>query len=147
MKHKLILLSGLPRSGKTTHARGLGYPIVCPDAIRLALHGQRFMVDMEPYVWAIAKTMVKSLFLAGHGFVTLDATNTTQKRRDQWYSGDWDVELVIVNTKMDECLRRAEAEQDWQIIPVIRRMAEETDIENIRVPASRPPAPAAGEAT
>jgi len=30
--NRLILMVGLPRSGKTTAARRLGHPIVCPDA-------------------------------------------------------------------------------------------------------------------
>ena len=35
----LIVMVGLPRSGKTTWARKQGYPIVNPDSIRLAFHG------------------------------------------------------------------------------------------------------------
>ncbi len=43
----LIGMVGLPYSGKSTAARELGFPIVCPDAIRLALHGQRFILRDE----------------------------------------------------------------------------------------------------
>jgi predicted kinase len=88
MLPRLILTVGLPRSGKTTWARAQGVPVASPDAISRALHGQRFIGVAEPFVWAIAKLMVRALFLAGHPTVIVDATNTTQKRRDEWKSDD-----------------------------------------------------------
>jgi len=118
----LILTVGLPRSGKSTWAKQQGYPIVNPDSIRLALHGQRFEKLAEPFVWAIAKTMVRSLFLAGHDTVIVDATNTTQGRRDEWESDEWQVTCRIIATSEEECIRRAG--DDQEIIPVIERMAE-----------------------
>jgi predicted kinase len=76
MTKTLIMTVGLPRSGKSTWAIAQGHPVVCPDAIRLALHGQPFIATAEPVVWATAKLMVASLFEAGHGVVILDATNS-----------------------------------------------------------------------
>ena len=46
---QLILTVGLPRSGKTTWALAQGYPIVAPDAIRLAVTGQRY-VELTDYL-------------------------------------------------------------------------------------------------
>ncbi len=47
----LILMVGLPRSGKTTRARQIDHPIVNPDSIRLALHAPHpFLKGMEPFV-------------------------------------------------------------------------------------------------
>lgn len=85
----LICLVGLPRSGKSTWAKSQAWPIVNPDAVRLAIHGQRFITEAEPFVWATVRAMVKALFLAGHNIVILDATNTTRKRRDEWLSNEW----------------------------------------------------------
>lgn len=121
----LICTVGLPRSGKTTWARKQNLPIVSPDAIRLALHGQRFIAEAEPYVWAIAKTMVRALFLAGHSFVILDATNNTRKRRDEWQSKEWTTCFKVINTPSRICLERARAEGDEYIVPVIERMVAE----------------------
>lgn len=121
----LILMVGLPRSGKSTAARRLGFPIVSPDAIRLALHGQRFQTLAEPFVHAIAQTMVRALFLAGHETVVVDACHTTEKRRAAWQSADWSVAYRLVDTPSDVCLARAVAEGDAYIIPVIERMAAE----------------------
>src|SRR5882672_916000 len=62
-KDKLLICTvGLPRSGKSTWARSQSFPIVCPDAIRIAIHGQRFISEAEPFVWATAKAMVRALF-------------------------------------------------------------------------------------
>ncbi len=119
----LILTVGLPRSGKSTWARSTGLPIVCPDAIRLALHGQAFYLDAEPLVWAIAKTMVRALFLAGNKKVVVDATNTTIERRKYWEEDGWEVNYHIVEVGRLECLRRAMQEGRDDLIPVIERMA------------------------
>lgn len=68
---RLLVTVGLPRSGKSTWAKQQGAPVVNPDAIRLALHGQAFLQEAEPLVWVMAKYMVEALFLAGHSTVIL----------------------------------------------------------------------------
>lgn len=104
---RLILTVGLPQSGKSTWARSTGFPVVNPDSIRLGLHGKPFIGLAEPFVWAIAKVMVRSLFLAGHETVVLDATNTTRKRRDDWLSRDWVCEYRVFNASAEVCKDRA----------------------------------------
>jgi predicted kinase len=121
----LILLVGLPRSGKTTWAKEQGFPIVNPDSIRLAIHGQRFVSVAEPFVWAVAKTMVRALFLAGHTTVILDATNTTRKRRDEWKSDDCETRFMQISTAESICISRANEMGDTEIVPVIERMARQ----------------------
>lgn len=123
--HTLVCTVGLPRSGKTTWCRGQGWPIVNPDSIRLAIHGQRFISEAEPFVWATAKAMVRSLFLAGHNVVLLDATGNSRKRRDEWQSQNWETYFQVIDTPAAVCLERATAEADHAIIPVIERMAAE----------------------
>jgi predicted kinase len=125
MKNFLICTVGLPRSGKSTWSRKQNHPIVNPDSIRFAIHGQRYIQAAEPYVWAIAKTMVHSLFLAGHSTVILDATNLTLKRRQEWISNNWKTFYYPILTTKEECIRRAAQENDHYIIDVIKRMSEE----------------------
>ena len=121
---KLICTVGLPRSGKTTWAKEQLSPIVNPDSIRLALHGQRYQPEAEHFVWAIAKVMVRSLFLAGHDFVIVDATNTTEKRRKDWVSDEWETVFHHIKTSKEVCIERAQSANDAEIIPVIERMSE-----------------------
>lgn len=123
MTNTLILTVGLPYSGKTTWALQQGHPIVQPDAIRLALHGERYVQAAEPMVWAMARYMVRALFLAGHNTVVLDATNTTAARRAEWLDQMWGIRLHVIRTTAEECVERALAVDDHEIIPVIRRMA------------------------
>ena len=131
MKNTLILTVGLPYSGKSTWARANEFPIVCPDKIRFALHGQRYEQLAEPMVWAIAKIMVRSLFLAGHTNVVLDATNTTSNRRDEWISDDWSRMYVVCDISKEGCIRRARKADDEYIVEIIERMAVYLDYDGI----------------
>lgn len=134
----LEVLMGLPYSGKTTYAMtaaGPQCPVVSPDAIRLAMTGERYNVMAEPVVWATAKTMVRALFIQGHRRVILDATNNTPERR-----GDWKAPWVLdpmsgvkypmwlrlftrIPISEEECIRRAKMNNDEEILPTIVRMA------------------------
>ena len=137
--NKLILMVGLPRSGKTTKAleisKGRSAPIVNPDSIRLALHGDAYIQSAEPYVWAIATTMVRALFLAGHDTVIVDVCNNTVKRRNEWkcYDEAWEREYVVVDTSVSVCLKRATG--NCHISSIIERMYKEhepvTEAENM----------------
>ena len=126
--NKLILTVGLPRSGKTTWAKKQGHPIVNRDAIRLALHGQAFIGASEDMVTAIESYMVKSLFLAGHDTVIVDATNLKEKYRKRWeYLGSWTVTTHILTTSKEVCIQRAKDGDRDDLIPVIERMAADAE--------------------
>lgn len=107
MTQTLHLMVGLPRSGKSTKARELGYPIVEPDAIRMVMHGTPWKPNMESLVWSHAHIMVESLFQAGHEDVIVDATNHTRRRRDEWTSSQWAIRLHVVDTPTEVCIQRA----------------------------------------
>lgn len=130
-KTTLKLTAGLPRSGKSSWAKTQGVPIVNPDSIRLALHGQPFYGPAEPFVWAIAKVMVSALFKAGHTVVILDATNVTEAKRKEWVGMADSLELVIFPTSVEECKRRATALNQDYLLPIIDRMASEWDLGGI----------------
>ena len=123
---ELICMVGLPRSGKSTEAKKLGYPIVSPDAIRLALYGKPYITEAEGMVWTIADYMVRSLFLAGHDKVIIDATNTTKVRRDRWQDDSWKTNFIVVNTPLDICLQRAKEANFPQ--EVIQRMYDNREL-------------------
>lgn len=129
----LYMMIGLPRSGKTTRARDLakkyGCPIVNRDSIRLALHGERFLVKAEPMVDVITHLMVDALFLGGNDRVILDECNVTIARRREWLSDRWNIECVHIDTPESECVDRAIEQGDTTIIPVIHRMAEKFDFD------------------
>lgn len=101
--------------------------MVSPDAVRLALHGQRFAAEAEPFVWAITKVMVRALFMTGTPIVILDATNLSRERRDEWRSSEWATLFKAFDTPAEECRRRAIACDQPDLLPVIDRMAAGTD--------------------
>ena len=132
MKKKLIMTIGLPRCGKSTWAKEQKlYPIVNPDSIRLAMHGQRFCIQAEPFVWATAFIMTDALFKAGHNTVILDATNTNSDRRDDWIKRfpeeEYDIDCKIFDTSKEVCIQRAIDTGQEDLIPVIEKMAEEME--------------------
>ena len=122
----LLCPVGLPRSGKSTWARELGVPIVCPDAIRYALTGKRWFAPIEHQVWATARTMARALFFAGHKVVVLDATNWTRKSRDNFRPTpdcDWTREFVWFHASAELCKARARITYP-DLVEVIDRFAE-----------------------
>ena len=132
MTKHLIMMIGLPRSGKSTEAMrysdNMNAPIVNPDSIRLAVHGQRFWRPGEPMVWTIAKIMIKSLFEAGHEAVILDSTNLSAKGRKEWESFADNTTYIYVNTDVETCKARARKHGQGDLLPVIDRFAGELEL-------------------
>ncbi len=130
LKKRLVCMMGLPRSGKSTAARGLsqavGAPVVNRDSIRLALHGQRYQPLAEPMVKAVAIVMVRALFTVGHRVVIVDETCISRSTRDFWRAGEdtWQTCVLEVPTPLGVCMKRAQATNDLEIQPVIAKMAD-----------------------
>ena len=125
-KPLLIAMMGLPRSGKSTIvaslSRRLGAPIVRRDAIRLALHGQRFQAKSEPMVKAISLYMIRALFLSGHEVVICDETNYSRATRDSLREAGWRTQFYHVDTSPEVCKKRAVATKQEDLIPIIDSM-------------------------
>ena len=135
----LVVTVGLPRSGKSTWARSKRWPIVNRDAIRLALHGERFLKPTEDLVKVAAIYMVKALFLAGHELVVVDETCTTKSRRNFWREGrPWTTVFHHVDTSAEVCKERAI--DDPEIQPIIDKMANQFEpLDADEYPYAEPP--------
>lgn len=127
MKPTLIAMVGLPRSGKSTIVEALriktGAPVVRRDAIRLAVHGQRYEPAAEPLIKTFDIYMIRSLFLAGHPVVIADETNYSQAARDHMRDPSWETVFYHVGTGASTCCLRAEQTNQRDLIPVITEMA------------------------
>jgi len=120
---KLILTVGLPKSGKTTWAMSQNCPVVNLSAIRKAFHGQRYIREMEPWIWNLSKTMIKALLLAGHDTVILDGCNNTLAQRDPWKDLDIDlIEFKVFSKSKEDCIQIAKDQNDFEVIQVIEEM-------------------------
>lgn len=127
----MIITVGLPKAGKSTWAREQGHPVVNPDSIRLALHGQKFYGPAEPMIWAIAYVMTDALFKAGHKTVIVDATCVSKRRRTPWverFGKTARVTFRVFNTSPEECIKRAMADGEPDMVPVIKDMMKEWDL-------------------
>lgn len=122
----LIATVGLPRSGKSTKlselARELGAPIVSRDAIRLALHGQRYAMEAEDFTRAFYKLMVRALFEAGSEIVLADETHYSRAARMFISDGPWETRWLEVQTPPEICKERAIATNQHDLLPVIDSM-------------------------
>lgn len=127
----LAIMCGLPLSGKSTYVRELRrqapWVVVCPDDIRLALHGKDYYQPAEGLVWANAELMVRSL-LRREQMVVVDATNVTTKQRITWLkiAREFDIPLqvYVMQTNPEACKYRARWENRPEMYPVIDRMNE-----------------------
>jgi len=120
---RLHIVVGLPRAGKSTLCRQLGFPIVETDAIRKVLRCFPFVPHREVEVWALAHSMVAALFEAGHTDVILDSVSHTSQARNEWVM--YERIFHEVRTSATECCKRAvDRDQDY-LVPVIQKMAEE----------------------
>lgn len=86
-KNVLIVLGGLPASGKSTYAEMLlesgVFCSVCPDKIRGELYGDESIQGDGKQVFAIAHHRIKDLGQSGNN-VVFDATNINRKRRTEF---------------------------------------------------------------
>ena len=132
---KLILMCGVPASGKSTIAKKLSAclnntPIVSMDDIREMLFGTRKCQKEGYLVYKLAVNKIIRLF-SESDIVIFDATNRNAKARKQVIQGIQDcvdccVYCIFVNTPLDVALdRNTKRDESIQVPPVaIRRMYE-----------------------
>lgn len=125
----LTVLMGCARSGKSTYAHNwisngwIGKPrvVINSDAIRLALHGQRYCRLAEPFVHATTKVVIQALFNEGY-HVMVDETNSTIGSIRRWLEIDSNAEFVYIDTPVEVCQKRAVATGQPDLVDVIPRM-------------------------
>jgi predicted kinase len=124
---ELVVLIGLPKSGKSTHVdqHFQHYQLICPDDIRQGL-GVRHDQRLEPFVWAVVEAQARAILRRRRSLV-IDATNTTENARQKWINlareYQYPLKMIWINTPIELCLERAE--QDGFPRSVLRRMHEQ----------------------
>lgn len=128
---KLIMMCGLPRSGKTTwieQEQPKGSVVLSADTLRYLVYNQRFWADGESLMWSVHSIILKMLMRQGTSIV-IDETNMTPKRRHpiikMAQEHGYCVECVLITTPKESCIDRASYLNDEVIKPVIERMANE----------------------
>jgi len=127
---KLIIMQGLPASGKTTKSKEMlkadGNAIrVNKDELRLMLHGDRgWSGKQEGLTNKVQKAMIVEGLSLGKT-VIVDDTNLNNSRVDSLKSlaGSHKVQIVQVDTPFDECVYRDSMREESVGRDVIERMA------------------------
>ena len=132
MDKTLIVLIGLPKSGKSYWSNNQPYPVVEMDKVRLDFYGKRFLKEYESEAKDHAKNKIISLFsYTTINTVILDDCNITKSDRDFWLSDYWITKYHLIDTPKEVCINRSyEREEDEGLVPIIEKMNEE--FENIK---------------
>jgi len=112
---KLIMLRGLPASGKTTYAldevRKSGGVLkrVNKDELRMMLHAGEWSDDRERFVCKIRDKIIVSALISGHSII-VDDTNLHPKHeaRLRQLAHDYraEFEIVQMNADVETCVSR-----------------------------------------
>lgn len=127
---KFAIMCGLPGSGKSTFCNEWfgEYITVCPDKIRLALHGQQYVKELEPQIWKIVEYTVRVLLESGNS-VVIDATNVHEWGRKKWIDMadkfGIPLNIFVMDTSKEICIERDKQRKASVGVEVISRMAKD----------------------
>ena len=130
-KNVLIVMCGLPASGKSTYSQWLAetgaFVRICPDLIRKEMYGDENIQRDGKRVFEIAYHDIKEYACLGEN-VVFDATNIARRSRKELVKEMRPYFDVIIckwfSTPLDVCLKR-NAERERQVpLEVLESMAE-----------------------
>ncbi len=115
----VVVLIGLPGSGKSPVARSLGVPIVSRGCLRNVVGVTSVTETNLDY---LEQVMVHGLLGAGHPVVVVDDHHTRNHYRRKWVSiaGAWHTVFLHMDTPISECKARRGRYPD--VIPVIDKL-------------------------
>lgn len=115
-KPSLILMVGLPLSGKTTTARHLAIQknsegcltaIVSPKTLRQNLALETGNMPLATFIHGLMLIQVSSFFKYGYDAVIVDDMHLTPEDRCQWISKEWVRSFEIAPASIDLSISRA----------------------------------------
>lgn len=136
---KLLMLKGLPGSGKSTYAKELvaqGWKRVNKDDLRSMIDGGKWSKENEKYIFQREMDLVTSFLYEGFN-VVVDDTNFS--REDHWkvfsqkvvgdYGVDCEFEVKFFDVPVQECIRRDALRGEKSVgAKVIQRMAKQNKL-------------------
>ena len=132
---KLILLVGLPGSGKSTWAAREKLPVLSSDELRRILADDPTDQSIHARVFSVLRLLIKHRLELKRPVTCVDATNLTPKERRPYIDiarrHDATIEAVFFDAPIDECQRRNRLRQ--RIVP---REAIETMARKLVVPSA-----------
>jgi predicted kinase len=110
LRSKIILLIGLPGSGKSTWVDRQRAVALSSDSIRELLADDATNQSIHPRVFATLRYLVRQRLAIGRPVTYIDATHLTPEERQPyaqiaaWYGAD--LEAVFFDVPLDVCIQR-----------------------------------------
>lgn len=129
----LILLMGLPGSGKSTYATTLltRYPnaaLICPDTLREEVTGSESDLSRDGFIWTHLIPIRMNGAALNQRPIIFDATMVSRKARKPIIAHakelGYRVAVHVVRTSFDECVKRNASRTRQVPVEVIERMRD-----------------------
>ena len=124
---KLVVLVGLPGSGKSTYLARLGVNAISSDEVRRLLVDDATDQTIHRRVFTTVRHLIRQRIAVGRAVTYIDATNLTRRERRQYVRlgqlHDCEVEAVFFDVPLEICLERNHART--RVVPdeAVREMA------------------------
>ncbi len=110
MPERIVLLVGLPGSGKSTYAAQLAVPVLSSDAVRLLLADDETDQTIHSRVFATIRYLLVQRLEIHRPVTYIDATHLTRAERKPYLEiaaeHGVEIEAVFFNTPLSVCLER-----------------------------------------
>ena len=107
---RLVILVGLPASGKSTWLKRNRLPALSSDDVRELLTGDPTNQSINRLVFRTLRQLAQARADAGAAVTYIDSTALTHWERRCWIQfaqlRAWPVEAIFFDTPLEECLRR-----------------------------------------
>jgi len=117
---KIAIVNGIPC--ETPYSITQSHPriVICDDAIRRAITGDRFNLAAESQVYALKYGMIRTMLKQGYE-VMVDDTHTTDVSVQRLLEINHKANFMLVDTDVDECIQRAIKTKQEDLVEVIKR--------------------------
>lgn len=124
---RLVVLVGLPGSGKSTWAARQSFPVLSSDAIRLLIADDPTIQTIHRRVFATLRRLARQRLELRRPFTCIDATSLTLWERRPWVrladEADCDAEAIFFDTPLEVCLGRNRGRERVVPAEVVHDMA------------------------